>query len=314
MLKKLIISPETLSKNYIPENILFREEVRRKITSFICNKVNTFIYGSFGSGKTTLIKSIIDKLNIKIIYIDGVLNQTVNSILKEILSQINPLSTIPKTNSSLIEKLKKYSKRNNFSICIDHFQHVKEISIIDVLLNLNLGLTLISESKKDYLKLSENAKTNITHLLEIESYTSEQVFKILKERVKIALRNNSYDESLLMKIAERSRGNVALALNLLKASAVKAEIEKKEKISEEDIPEFVDDAKLTQDERILLGILKEHKKLNGSELYKLYSKKTSSPKSPRWIRKLIQNLNAKGLVKCIGTKRWRIYEINEIQG
>jgi len=86
MLKKLIISPEILSKSYIPENLLFREEDRGKITSFIANKVNTFICGSIGSGKTTPIKSIIDKLNIKLIHVDGVLNQTINTILKEILS------------------------------------------------------------------------------------------------------------------------------------------------------------------------------------------------------------------------------------
>jgi len=50
---------------------LFREKERKKMVSFIANKVNTFIYGPIGSGKTTLIKSIIDMINMKLIYVDG---------------------------------------------------------------------------------------------------------------------------------------------------------------------------------------------------------------------------------------------------
>ena len=116
-----------------------------------------------------------------------------------------------------------------------------------------------------------------------------------------------------MKIAERSDGNVTLALNLLRASVVKAEMEKRERISVEDIPNFIEEnSELNEDELILLEILRKHKRVNGSELYSLYYKRSKDPKTPRSVRNYMQSLRAKGLVRCIGAKRWRIYEFKGV--
>ena len=45
-----------------------------------------------------------------------------------------------------------------------------------------------------------------------------------------------------MEIAKRSKGNVTMALSLLRASIVRAEMENREKVSIKDIPNFVDES------------------------------------------------------------------------
>jgi len=97
--------------SHIPNELLFRDKERLKLLKFLLNGINTFIYGTVGSSKTTLLKSIIEELNsvnnAKVIYVDATLHQTTNSILREVLSSISPLSAISKSNSYLINRLKE---------------------------------------------------------------------------------------------------------------------------------------------------------------------------------------------------------------
>ena len=309
MPKRVIVDPEILFQAYNPEYIFFREKDKRRIISFLINSINTFVYGPMGSGKTVLMKSIVREMELRMTYVNSALAQTTNSILKEILSEINPLGTIPKTNSVLINKLRRYLRTNKLTVCLDHFQHIKELDVVDKLINMNANVVLVAEDRKEYFRLSKFARMNITNMFEIKPYSTEQVFSILVERARLALRDGSYDEELLMEIAKRSKGNVTVALSLLRASIVRAEMENREKVSIEDIPNFIDESQeLSDDELILLEILREHKRVKGSELYRLYYRKSKNPKTPRSVRKYMQSLRAKGLVRCIGAKRWRIYE------
>jgi hypothetical protein len=95
--------------------------------------------------------------------------------------------------------------------------------------------------------------------------------------------------------------------------ALKAEGENKESIDETECEYEVDceDEKLSADERILMNILREQKTLASNALYGFYSQRTRYPKGERSFRNYMQDLCLKGLVKSVGDKRGRIYEIIE---
>jgi len=77
--------------------------------------------------------------------------------------------------------------------------------------------------------------------------------------------------------------------------------------------EDCEDEELSADERILMNILREQKSLASNTLYGFYSQRARHPKSRRSFRNYMQNLCAMGLVRNIGEKRGRVYEIvNEI--
>lgn len=87
MNSQILINPEMLSQSYLPEKLLHRDEEKAELTSNLKNFINTFICGPCGSGKTTLVKSVIRNLNKKVIvaYIDCSIYQTTYSVLKEIM-------------------------------------------------------------------------------------------------------------------------------------------------------------------------------------------------------------------------------------
>lgn len=305
--------PEVLSHSYLPERLLFRDNEKAQLLRFLSNNVNTFIHGPVGSGKTTLLKSTIEEFNsgnsTKAVYVDATLYQTTNSILQEILSTVSPLSTIPKSNSQLIHRLLARAKRTKMIVCIDHFERVKEVSVVDKLLSLGIGLVLVSQDKGCFKRLSKSTRSRIASSLRIPKYTQDQVRDILFERAEMALKEGCYGKSFIKKIAERSKGNIALGISLLKACVTKAEGEKRKSILESDIPaSIVNNPKLTDDEHTIFDILKGKGRVPASKLYRIYSELAKYPKGRRAFREYMRRLRAMGLVRAIGEKRWRIYE------
>ena len=109
---------------------------------------------------------------------------------------------------------------------------------------------------------------------------------------------------------------MTLCINLLKALALKAENEGRDSINEVEYGYEIDceDESLNHDEKLLVNILQEQKCLASSALYGFYSQRTRYPKGERSFRNYMQDLCLRGLVKSIGDKRGRVYEIIEQAG
>ena len=306
-----------LSESHIPENILHREKELIYLSNAI-NVVNTFVHGPSGSGKTLLIKKVIEDFNARrkgiAIYIDCCLYQTTNAIFHEILLSMNAIVS-SKSNYDLTKRLKAKMRNldSGLTICLDHFDRLKEIETVNRLLSLEVKLILVSENLETYRKLNAIGKANITNIIEIQNYGEDHAFEILLDRAGEALEERAYSEDTIRKIIQNSSGNITLGLNLLKALALKAESEGKDLIDNSEYEYEIDCEReeLGADERILVGILREQKTLASSALYGFYSRKARYPKGERSFRNYMQNLCLKGLVKSIGDKRGRIYEIIE---
>jgi len=312
---RIIASHEVLSESYIPENILHRQKELAQLSNAI-NVVNTFVYGPSGSGKTLLIKKAITDFNARrkgaAIYIDCCLYQTTNAIFHEILFALNTIVS-SKSNYALTKRLKAKLRKLDYgiAICLDHFERLKEIETVNRLLSLGTKLIILSESHEAYRRLNSMGKANITNIFEIPGYSSDQAFDILLERAREALEETAYSQDTIRKIAQASSGNMTFSLNLLKALALKAESEGKGSIDEVEYDYEVDceDEGLSADERILVRILKEQKSLASNALYGFYSRRARHPKSRRSFRNYMQNLCTMGLVRNVGEKKGRVYEI-----
>jgi Cdc6-like AAA superfamily ATPase len=179
-------------------------------------------------------------------------------------------------------------------------------------MSLNFCVVLISDEEENFSLLSENVRSNIPSIIRFQPYSIEQSLDILKERAEKALARWSYTDEIIKKIAEKIKGNIALGINTLKLSALKAERENRKMIEEKDI--HVNDdcpVKLNHDERVILRILEEWKSLPASRLFDFYVQNSKYLKGERSFRNYTENLQRKGLVKAIGEKRGRIYEIIE---
>ena len=289
------------------------------LLSCLLSNVSLFIYGPIGSGKTTLLRSTVEEFNspnqVKAIYVDGVLHQTTNSILREVVSALNSLSGIPKSTSSLIEKLQKRAKGKRLTVCIDHFERLKEVDVVDKILsldaqkNLSVGLVLTANSKECFNRLSGQARSEIASILRIPRYSPDQVYEILFRRAGLALKKGSCDKAVIKEVSEKCEGNMTRALSLLKASVAEVESQKRNLILLTDVPDCLgDEPELGEDEQTLLQIMKERKRLTSSDLHQLYRQRARQPKSRRSFREFMRRLKDRDFVRFIGTKRWRAYE------
>jgi Cdc6-like AAA superfamily ATPase len=297
------------------KNILHREKELTDLLNTI-NVVNTFLYGPIGPGKTLMIKKAIEDISTNrkgcAIYIDCRLYQTTNAIFHEILLSMNSVVS-SKSNYDLTKRLKARIRNleRGMTVCLDHFERLKEIETANRLLSLGIGLVIVSENYGAYRRLNSVGKANITNIVQIHSYTEEQAFDILLERARRGLEETAYSEDTIRKIVQTSSGNLTLSLNLLKALALKAENEGKDSIGEVEYEYEVDceDEELNVDEKSLVNILREQKSLGSNALYGFYSQRARHPKGERSFRNYMRDLCLRGLVRNIGEKRGRIYEI-----
>jgi Cdc6-like AAA superfamily ATPase len=315
MVNRIIEDSGILEEEYIPENILHRQKELAQLSNAI-NVVNTFVYGPCGSGKTLLINKTIENFNARTgggsIYIDCCLYQTTNAILHEILLSLNCIVS-SRSNYELTKRLKARLRNldHDITICLDHFERLKEIETVNKILSLGMKLIIVSESYETYRRLNTMGKSNITNIIEIPGYTEDQAFGILLERARNSLKDTAYSEGTIRKIVQTSSCNITLSLNLLKALALKAENDGKNSIDEVECQyKFnCESQDLKTDERILVEILREQRRLASNALFGLYSLRARYPKSRRSFRNYMHNLSGLGLVRNAGDKRGRTYEI-----
>jgi len=135
----------------------------------------------------------------------------------------------------------------------------------------------------------------------------------LKARAREALVESSFTDELFSEISERTNGDMTLAINVLRTAALKAQSEKRKKIEVSDLAEIPyrlgNPMNLSEDEKVILDILGEKKRLLSGELFVLYGQRAVPSKGERSFRNYIESLCAKGLVRAIGDKRGRVYEI-----
>jgi len=281
-----------------------RDQVRVQILGYLKNSVNTVVYGPSGIGKTTLIKSVIEEIDNsygQAIYIDCSLYQTANAVLREILLSLGSVIA-SKSNYDLIKRLREKTRKVKLFVFLDHSEGLKNNDILNILLGLDFCICLVADSFESYRSIDFHLRTKIANIVKIEKPTNNQISEILKDSV-----SNISDE-IIQKIVERSGGNLILALNMLKS--IEANHGKVSSLEQFDFDE-IDRKSLSEDDSIILQILKQKKRIPSGDLYNLYCARSEYPKSERSFRNYMEGLCRKGFVKSIGEKRGRFYEMIE---
>ena len=246
---KIIKNGNLLSIEFKPNKIIGREKEIKSLAfnlSYFFKEYpslpNLLVYGSTGTGKTTVCNYLLDEFKkectkkdkpIKIVRLKGSDSRTKYEIIRQIAIQLDDSLSITKSSAELRDKIIEIlqEKGLNLLIFIDEIHNVLENELNSVLYfisrlgedinyhqnNKNLliekkksmvGYILVS-NKMDLLnskKIQENTKSSMTkERLVFQRYSNTEVFEIIKDRVENgALYNGRIDDETLGLIASLS--------------------------------------------------------------------------------------------------------------
>jgi archaeal cell division control protein 6 len=295
--KSIIKNRKVLHFSYLPELILHRNEELEKVTQSLSpilkqsRPSNLIVYGKPGTGKTLVIKKILDKIQqrvekskfpIKLIYSNAKDEATLYSLFVSIGRQLDlDEDQIPATGLSISEVFKRLLKaieKNQYNIVfvideIDYLAHLISKTGKDVMYQLtranerlkNGSLTLVGISND--LTFKERLDPRVISSLSEEeiiftNYSVDQLKEILKERIKEAFAEGTVEDSALnlcAAMAGREHGDARRAIDLLRVAGEIAERAQASKVTEEHI-------------RIASSKIEEDKETTALQSYPLHEK------------------------------------------
>jgi cell division control protein 6 len=272
--KNIIKNRQVLTIDYVPDKLLFRTKESTSIAqslSVILKKgrpSNLLIFGKPGTGKTAVVKNVIEHLykktneldiNLKVPFINAKNSNTPYKILYEIaeLLGINKEGKMQVyftglSMSEATDRILDFIRRRSIKvvIVIDEIDSLVNRKGDDILYNFTranerissdqfISLVGISNSLTFKDKLDPRVKSSLSEEeLVFNPYTIEQLKQILIDRCKLAFYDNVIPIgviNLCAAIAGRETGDARKAIDLLRVAAEIAERSMTLKISEDHI-------------------------------------------------------------------------------
>ena len=271
--KTIFQNKSALQSDYTPTNILHRELQIKQVAKILACSLrlekpsNLFIYGKTGTGKTLVVKYVLNELikkahtlNIQLrsVYVNCKMKKVSDTeyrILSELISQLGvnipatglPTDAVYKKFISLIDE-----KKQLLIIVLDEIDEaVKKIGdtflynftrLNSEMINTQISFIGISNDLTFIDSLDPRVKSSLSEEeLVFPPYNALQLKDILIERAKIAFKRNCVDKGVIEKIAAiaaKEHGDARRAIDLLRIAAELVEREGKTKLT----LEFVDKA------------------------------------------------------------------------
>ena len=278
---------EVLSPHYIPKHLLFREkqigDIEKSLTPSLRGERgrNVFIYGKTGTGKTSCIKYVVDKIKelpiikAKITYVNCRIYNSRYRVLSKIASDHIPQYAKRGYGiTDIYEKLINWIEEDGkiLVVVLDELDVVRDLDdLVYTLTRSNSdiksgGVTIVGVSNKLSFKETLDPRS-LSTLYENEfifpPYNSSELAAIIKDRVNNGFKPNVVDPAcinLAAAISAKDSGDARLALKIISKAGEIAEENNLKTISVNEITE----ASKSAEEEIayeVIGTLPEHQKL-----------------------------------------------------
>jgi len=153
----------------------------------------------------------------------------------------------------------------------------------------------------------------------MDKYRDEQLYDILRARVRWGLKQDAVTDGQLYCIADAAAGDARLAIGILRSAAGKAERENNERITDKILQDAAEDARaqirqksldsLTPHQRVVYEIIREQGALGPAEIHEKYTVRVDEPRTKRTIRTYLSKMTQYNLLEAKGTSRDRKYTL-----
>lgn len=303
------LKAEVFQPDYIPQEVVDREQERQQIKQGLEAGLDIYITGPTGTGKTLVLKKQKESSSSKTVYINALktstLHQGVMKIFRQVGNPLNVFSTGTPT-SETINKLEKKLK-TPITVILDEPEKLKDGELLKYLLdNQNIQL-LMASSNEDFLSnLSDETGSRVKscHKVEFSKYTDEELLQIARNRAREAGKPEKLTEEAekLVRTCEDARTALSIVEKSLKGLD----------ISDNTAPSTPkDEFDLNQAQQVLLDIIQEQEEIKPKELYQEFENRFDGGDRPvnRTLRKYLKELARLDLIEAEGSGRWRKYRL-----
>lgn len=271
--KSLVKNRQTLTIDYVPERLPFRDEESRSLAQSLSTVFkgtrpsNLLLFGKPGTGKTAVVKNIVEHLIAKAreLSIDvtvPIVNAKLASSAYKILYEIAENMGINKEDKKVhftglsmgeaTDRILQFVQKKNLHVIlvIDEIDSLVDKNGDDILYSFTRGnermtggsfisLIGISNSLTFKDKLDPRVRSSLSEEETVfNPYTVEQLRQILLERAKLAFIDGAINEAainLCAAMAGREHGDARKAIDLLRVAAELAEREHAPRVEEKHI-------------------------------------------------------------------------------
>jgi len=267
---RIIKDPKVLTSNHIPDKLLFRDELKKKIQDKVKIGVgNILLIGDTGTGKTVTIKKAIEEMNnVLLVDINCSIENTFATITKKTIKTLKNLNYFEagKSRGQLAEDLIRVLKTKRQKKVVFLFDEIDKLIekerdhqeiLTPILENTTSNIILISNRYEALKKLESRIESRLhPEKIIVERYHAGQITDILFSRAEEGLEKNSYKQIVLAHIARhcyQTSGDIRDALSLLFEVSQLAE-SKQQKITLELLDEAQEKLEEIEFERMLADL------------------------------------------------------------
>lgn len=317
--KCIIKNGEVLSFDYVPKLLPYRENQIKEIANAIKPMLNMgagsnlFIYGAPGIGKTVCVKWVLKELSettdeIFPIYVNCWNLKTKYFIFSEIASQLKIAFTAGKSAERILRQIIYKLKGKRAVFVFDEIDKIENPDFLyQIVSNFPEDSIQLISNNLELIKIDPRIRSRLMlKFLEFKPYTLHEIYGILKERVKLALKKDALPPPLLRQISNVAfrKKDVRVGLFLLRESAKLAEEDGKNKINEEHVKKAIksvtnkklEEENLSKEEMIILNVIKKNAGEISGKLFDIYVK-NGGKLSYKSFKRYIKNMEKIGIIK-----------------
>jgi len=316
---------DALDPDFIPKLLPHRENEQQFVATAIKplfhgrTGISLIVSGPSGVGKTVSVKRVVMDLeeheeadNIAKISVNCWKANTTYKVLQEISIQLG-LRFIQnlKTNELINKVMDRLKQYDGVVIVLDEVDKADDTDFLYHLLENIKKRTIILLTNEPNInaQLDYRIVSRLTpETLEFKEYTASETFDILKERIKYAFYQNTWDPAAFKKLATVASGykDIRVGITLLKISGELTEQESSKKITLKHVEKAIKrignlkpsaaNKTFKNEEKLVLEICEEYSGKTTGELYKQYSI-SGGEKSEKTFKRTLDSLERKRLIK-----------------
>ena len=318
--ESLFVNEIALDFDYLPKLLPHRDHHQFEMATCIKplfqkrSGKHILITGKPGIGKTAATRFVLRDMHretdkIMPIYINCWKKDTAHKVVVEICNQLNYKWVINKKTDELLTAISEILNKKAAVFVLDEVDKLESEQIIYQLLEdiYHKCLFLITNEKDWLAKLDTRVRSRlIPELMEFEPYNYQETCDILKQRVEYAFVPGVWGEDAFEQIVEKTAKleDIRTGIFLLKETGTIAENRSSRKIELQDAEKAIsklesfkirDSKDLTDSEKEILTLIKEHSGNNMTEIFEIYNKHDNV--SYRTFQRRIKNLEESGLIR-----------------